>query len=65
VLPSILLSLKFPDSSGNLILCLYLQVYSREVWRSSINSGSYDRQCDKLVWGLENHVKKEEKNVSS
>jgi hypothetical protein len=45
--------------------CLYWQVYSREAWRSAIRTRSYDKQCDRLVWGLESHFKKEEKNVSS
>jgi hypothetical protein len=48
----------------NMRVWLCLQVYSREVWRSSISNRSYDRQCDKILWGLESHVKKEEKDVS-
>ncbi|PNF34918.1 hypothetical protein B7P43_G01418 [Cryptotermes secundus] len=39
-----------------------LKVYSREAWRSAIHARSYDKQCDKLVWGLESNFKKEEKN---
>ncbi|XP_021919556.1 bromodomain adjacent to zinc finger domain protein 1A isoform X2 [Zootermopsis nevadensis] len=40
-----------------------LKVYSREVWRTSINKRSYDKQCDKLVWGSESHLKKEDKDA--
>jgi hypothetical protein len=52
------------DFSTSLVFCLCLQVYSREVWRTAINKRSYDKQCDKLVWGSDSHLKKQEKNVS-
>ncbi|XP_069695785.1 bromodomain adjacent to zinc finger domain protein 1A-like isoform X2 [Periplaneta americana] len=40
-----------------------LKVYSREAWRTTIYAKSYDKQCDKLVWGIHDHVKNEEKSM--
>ncbi|KAJ4446340.1 hypothetical protein ANN_13035 [Periplaneta americana] len=39
------------------------QVYSREAWRTTIYAKGYDKQCDKLVWGIHDHVKNEEKSM--